>query len=309
MVNEGELANGFGGRRWDPGRIAPLGAAGAALAGPLVGGAYGVIRVGYENYYRGLGLTPEVVGLGQAAIVSRVGVAVGLLAVLLAAFAAFGVTIFRLARPLVDRSSQPGPWYVQGAWLGAPFLLLVAAVTASGVLMQRLLEPADLKFWIAGSLGAGMIGLQVCWLANVAGSLAGAPARVIRFVYLKGLPRVGWLVMFALIAGYVGIAVAHFWDRSTAAGRDVFRTGELSYEPLHVTVSPARVIPKTGDPLKVCSDFRSAVLVGRHGGTSFVLLRPTRDGDRATEVVPLLDGEYAVAVVSGRPQGCNPKAP
>jgi hypothetical protein len=177
MVNEGELANGFGGRRWDPGRIAPLGAAGAALAGPLVGGPYGVIRVGYENYYRGLGLTPEVVGLGQAAIVSRVGVAVGLLAVLLAAFAAFGVTIFRLARPLVDRSSQPGPWYVQGAWLGAPFLLLVAAVTASGVLMQRLLEPADLKFWIAGSLGAGMIGLQVCWLANVAGSLAGAPER------------------------------------------------------------------------------------------------------------------------------------
>jgi hypothetical protein len=34
-----------------------------------------------------------------------------------------------------------------------------------------------------------------------------------------------------------------------------------------------------------------------------------RDGDRATEVVALLDTEYAVAVVSGNPQGCNPKGP
>lgn len=129
--NAAVTANGETLSPGDPTRLAPVIAAIAAVATPLAGALYGVVRVGYENYYRELGLSPEMVGLGEAAIVSRVAVFVGLFILLLAAFGAFGVTIFRLASPLIERSAQSGTWVRQAGWFLSPFLVLIIAVVVS----------------------------------------------------------------------------------------------------------------------------------------------------------------------------------
>jgi hypothetical protein len=94
---EGAVANGFGVRRraWTGSLSSVVAAAG--LGPSLVGVLYGVVRVGYEEYYGGLGLSPDVVGLDQAAIVARVGVVLGLAMLLVGTLIAFGVTIYRLA--------------------------------------------------------------------------------------------------------------------------------------------------------------------------------------------------------------------
>jgi hypothetical protein len=79
---------------------------------------------------------------------------------------------------------------------------------------------------------------------------------------------------------------------------------------LSVTASPARVIPKGGDPLKVCDGSRTAALVGRNNGVSYVLLVPGTKSDPPPEVVPLGDDDDAVATGTAERRSCvAPVAP
>src|SRR4051794_3736223 len=92
----GPTTGGGGARCGDVTRFLATATAAAGLCAPLVGVFYGIVRVGYEEYYSALGLTPEVAGLGQAAIVSGVGVLVGLLAALIATWVMFAIVVYRL---------------------------------------------------------------------------------------------------------------------------------------------------------------------------------------------------------------------
>ena len=302
-------ANGFRPKRREPAHAASLAAAAAGLGTPLVGATYGVVRVGYEEYFRALGLSPEVVGLGQAAIVSRVAVIVGLALLLVATYGAVGVTIYRLAGPLTARSAGAGRWYLQLVWLLAPFGVLIAALASSIVVLVWLGMGADARVWAVGALSVGVIALQLSWLAGLEPELGGWVARVVRFIYVNGLPKVGWLLVAVLGGVYVAVSVQNFWRDSASAGRTVRRTGQLSLDNLNVTVAAARVIPKGADPLGICDGARRAVLVGRNGGTSFVLLLPPQDTAGSSEVVPMHDSQYAVAATSGDPQSCDRRAP
>lgn len=288
--------------------VLPAITAAAALVAPLVGALYGVVRVGYEEYYRQLGLSPEVIGLGQAAILSRVGVIVGLLFLLGGAFAAFGAAIFRLVGPLNERASKPGPWLTQLAWLLSPFGVLLVAIAGPALLFRGLVNETSLRLWVAGSVGAGMLGLQVSWLVNALGSLTGLPATLLRIAY-EAVVKVRWLLLVTVVAGFSAILVANYWNGAARAGESVRRTGRLPITYLHVTVASAQVIPRSGDPVGVCTGGREPVLVGRNGGVSFVLLLPPSRASGPSEVVPLLDSDYTVAATTGDPRPCNPKSP
>lgn len=78
---------------------------------------------------------------------------------------------------------------------------------------------------------------------------------------------------------------------------------------LHLApVSPARVMPLGDDPLGICDGSRVAILVGRDGGRSYVLLRASAGGDPATappgEVLPLPEADYSVVTGVERPLPC-----
>ncbi len=60
---------------------------------------YGIVWVGYKELYDGLDLTPAAVGIGQATIISRAAVLIGILAVGVASCAGFGLVAYRLALP------------------------------------------------------------------------------------------------------------------------------------------------------------------------------------------------------------------
>lgn len=304
---ESAAVNGFGGAQAGAGAWLSTAAAAAGLGAPVVGALYGVVRVGYEEYYRGLGLSPEMVGLGQAAIVSRVGVIIGLAALLIATFLAFGVTIYRLARPLTSRSTKDATWYVQLGWLAAPFAVLTAII-ATGLVLRWLGAGAGGRFWTVGALSSGVVALQLSWFAGLQPEMGAWGVRAIRFVYVNSLPKVGWLLIAAVGGGYMAVSVEEFWKGSARAGRQVKQTGQLPVDYLNVTVSPARIIPKDRDRLGVCDGSREAVLVGRSDDVSFVLLLPGRSGEQS-EVVPLNDTDYAVATATGEPRSCSPRVP
>lgn len=311
---EGFKPNGFGGsdRSQRLGLHDLVSAAGAAagLAIPVLGIVYGVIRVGYEEYYRGLGLTPETVGLGQAAIVSRVAVIVGTLAAVVATWTSFGVIVYRLVAPFragqADADRSAGDWFrLALAYVAALGVVAVPVVIAKWVAGGR-----GLAFWASGAVPAGVISLQLSWaLADTELRVRDRLRRATRSAYIGAVPRLGLLLSLTLMGGSLTALIFNFWNDTAGAGRVVRSTGRLPISHLNVTVSPARVISKGTDPVGVCNGSRKAVLVGRHDGQSFVLLIPSDASDPTSEVVPLSDVDYAVAATTGDPQPCHPKVP
>ena len=197
-------------------------------------------------------------------------------------------------------------WYVQLGRLLAPFAVMLATAVASAVVLQWLGTGVDGRVWVLGAVSVGVLALQLSWFSSLHPDLGTWSTRVIRFVYVKGLPRVGWLLVAAVACGYLAVSAQDFWKGSWRAGQTVKETGQLTVDYLNVTVTPARIIPKSGDRLDVCDGSRKAVLVGRNEGVSYVLLMPTRDG-KQSEVVPLHQDDYAVATATGEPQSCNPR--
>ena len=308
VKGESAVANGFAARRSDFSGLLSTGAAVAGLGAPLIGATYGVVRVGYEDYYDGLGLSPEDVRLGQAAIVSRVAVLVGFAFLLVATLAAFAVVIHRLTGPLTSRVTAGAVWYVQLGWMLAPFLVLVITASASGLVLAWLGGGTTALLWAVSAVSVGIIVVLLNGFASQQRDVGDWGVRVIRSVYDKGLPKVGWLLIAAMAGGYLTALVDNFWKSSWRAGQKVKETGQLSADYLNVTVTPARIIPKDGDHLGVCDGSRRAVLVGRNDDTSFVLMLPSRDGDES-EVFPLKDMEYAVTTATAEPQTCGTKVP
>jgi len=289
---------GYVRRRFDANPFVSVAGAAAGLAVPISGVAYGVIRVGYDEYYRGLGLTPEIVGLSQAAIVSGVAVVVGFLAALVATWVSFGVLVYRLIAPLRSGQADADRSWWDWCQLGSTYL---AALGVAAV-------PALLAKWATGAVFAGLIAVQLSWvLADTELRLGDRLQRATRSAYAGTLPRVGLLLTLTVVGGALIGLTLNFWHDTARAGQVVRETGRLPEELyLNVTTSPARVIAKGDDPLKVCDGSRKAVLVGRHDGVSYVLLLPGKDTDPPSEVVPLSDSDYAVATATAAAQPCQP---
>lgn len=312
--NDGARVNGFPyvptGRQLGLHQVLPLSGAAAGLGVPVLGVVYGIVRVGYEEYYRGLGLTPEIVGLGQAAIVSRVAVVMGTLAALIGTWIMFGVVLYRLVAPVrsgradADRSRRD--WFrLVFAYGAALVVLFVPFLIATWVAGGR-----GLSLWASGAVPAGVLALQLSWtLADTDLRLGDRVRRATRSAYEGAAPRIGVLVVLTIVGACIVALVLNFWNDTEAAGRAVRRTGRLPTSHLNVTVSPARVVPKGIDLAGVCNGSRNAVLVGRNDDTSFVLLLPSKDTDPPSEVVPLADSEYAVVTATVEPQPCNPQVP
>ena len=313
-IGESSIANGFGGSpatRPDVHRMVSSAGSVAGLSVPFVGVVYGVIRVGYDQYYASLGLTPEVVGLSQAAIVSSVAVLFGTLATLVATWIMFGRVVYRLIVPFTSRLPDgQRSWWDWGRMVAA--YAAGFCVAASPALISALVAGgAGFRLWASGAVIAGALALEVSWMLGES-ELAIGPTmrRVMRSLYAGPAPRVGLLATVTIAGALIVGLVLNFWDDATKAGRTVRATGRHDMGSLNVTVSPARVIPKADDPLGVCDGTRTAVLVGRHDDVSYVLmLTPGDDAGSRSEVVPLDAGDYAVATAKSEPVACNRKAP
>jgi hypothetical protein len=287
--------------------VAGAGAVGA-LAVPMSGILYGIIRVGYEEYYRGLGLTPDDVGLSQAAIVSGVAVVMGTLLALVATWVAFGVVIYRLMAPMRAADAQAERTWSD--WFRLLLAVLIGFSVAFAPLAAAVALGAGRSFfmWATGALYAGVIGVELCWLFAV--EIRDVMRRAWRFLYPRSQPKVALLLGATIVGGVVVVSVLGFWDASAAGGRAVHDTGRRPAGLfLQVLTSPARVIPKGDDPLKVCGGDRRAVLVGRHDGVSYVLLLPEKGPGPPSEVVPLSDADYAVATATIAQPTCGPAPP
>lgn len=136
----------------------------AGLTVPLLGIAYGVVRVGYEQFYRPLGLSPELVGLSQAAIVGGVAVVVGSLAWILATWVMFGVVIYRLIAPL--RSGRRDQDRSRRDWvkLVVAYLVGLALASAPAAVATLVAGGRGLALWASGAVIAGVIALELSWM-------------------------------------------------------------------------------------------------------------------------------------------------
>ena len=314
LDGDSAIVNGFGADTADRTGdlhhlIGPLGAA-AACAAPLLGIIYGVVRVGYEEYYGALGLTPEVVGLGQAAIVSRVAVIVGSLAALVATWVMFGVFVYRLIVPLrsigLDRQRRWRDWLR----LGLAYVVGFCVVLLPAVIAGRVLGGRGLRLWASGAVSAGVIALMASWmLGDPELDLRHGLRRAARSAYAGPAPRLRLLLVSTAAGAGLFALTLNFWSDTAEAGRIVRATGRIPIGHLNVLVVPARVVPKAGDPLKVCDGLRNAVLVGRKEGVSYVLLfLPGDPAGTKSEVFALDHGDYAVVASAHGGQRCSPGA-
>lgn len=133
----------------------------ASLGGPIIAAvSYGVTRVGYEEYFSPLGLTPDVVGLGQAAIVSRAAMAVSVLAFAVMTWFGLGVISYRLAAPIVLRQENEAT--TSFAWvklMGLAVGLFVAGAVVPTVMLGWLLGGGPgAVLWVGGALNVGAAG-------------------------------------------------------------------------------------------------------------------------------------------------------
>lgn len=290
--------------------VSSAGAA-AALVLPVLGVAYGIIRVGYEQYYAALGLSPEVVGLGQAAIVSGVAVLVGTLAALLATWIMFGVVVYRLLVPLRTHREDSQRSLRDWLRLSLAYIAGFCVALSPGLFAALVGGGYGFTLWASGAVIFGLLALEASWmLGDSELRLAELLKRAARSAYDGSLPQVRLLASLAVAGGVTLALVFNFLNDATHAGRVVRATGRLEMGYLAVTVSPARIVPKGDDPLRVCDGLRKAVLVGRNGSVSYVLMfLPGDAAGSRSEVVPLQDGDYAVATATNEPQSCNPKLP
>jgi hypothetical protein len=277
----------------------------SALGAPLLAAFYGVVRVAYEDYYAHLGLTPEAVGLGQAAIVSRVAVYGVLPALTVAIWLGFAAVTYRVTLRLHGLWANAEGWRDSASGVGLTISALLALVGVT-VLSLRLFARGPGSRLVASVLPV-VLGNAFLIAGIVAMTVSSEETRLrVRRFWRSHFAAAAPLYATCLAAAlFVALAI-NFWSGADDAGRDVRATGELSrkrFGYLNVLASPARVVPKGADPLNVC-DERTAVLVGRHAGTSFVLLLPPAGSTMPSEVLPLGEDDYAVATTSGPPRSC-----
>jgi len=287
---------------------------------------YGLVWVAYEEFYGSLGLTPAQVGLGQATIVSRVAVFFGVLAFGFVACAGFGVVAYRLTAPVRTRHRQPSlpfdEWLrmtgrdelrswakVSGVHVGALFLSVVIPV---GVLRAVARGPS-LRIWEQGIVLAAALGFELSWLLNDPDvSVTQELNRAGRWLYRGSTPRVRGLLSLSLLGVALAAWATNFVTDAGYAGGTLLSTGNLpphKVDYLSVEASPAEIVPRGDDPLRVCASSRHAMLLGRNHGLSFVLLSPVGPSDLPSAVVPLDDRDYTVATVGKYAQPCAPKSP
>lgn len=272
----------------------------ASLGGPIIAAvSYGVTRVGYEEYFAPLGLTPDVVGLGQAAIVSRPAVAVGVVAFAVTTWFGVGAISYRLIAPIALRQENEAT--TSFAWvklLGLAVGLFLAGVLLPTIMLGLLLGggpgPA---LWVGGALNVGAVGFFFACI-----SPAWKP-----FNWLSTRRSLVALASFVVLGALLFMGTLDFWAAAGHAGRVVRSKGVLSpdVDYLAVTVAPVRVIPKDGDPLGVCDGSRRSVLVGRNDGAAFVLFLPDEESATPTEVLRLEATDYGVATGASEPQTCS----
>ncbi len=233
----------------------------------------------------------------------------GILLVLIATWVAFGAAMYRLIAPM--RSAKADSERSSSDWIR----LLLAVVVVFGLAAVPLAAAVaiggsqSLVMWGTGALNAGAIGVQLSWLlADV--ELRDRLRRAGRTLYPRSPPRVKQLLAATSMGGAVVVLVLGFWNAAAAGGRAIHDTGQRpEWLFLQVLATPARVIPKGDDPLKVCGGARRAVLVGRHDGVSYVLMLPEKGPGPPSEVVPLSDVDYAVATATIQQPTCGPSPP
>ncbi len=241
---------------------------------------------------------PDLVGLSQAAIVSRPAVALGVLAFAVATW--FGVVAisYQLIAPITMRQQKEAP--TSFAWvrlLGLAVGLFLAGVLLPTIMLGKLVGggPGS-ALWVGGALNAGAVGFFFAHISPVWAPLSRVRARR-PFAALVGLVVAGALIFMGAI---------DFWANTRQAGRMVRSRGELPTDMgyLAVTVAPARVVPKGGDPLGVCDGSRRSVLLGRKDRAAFVLFLADEESRTPTEVLQLEVSDYGVATGVAEPQTC-----
>ena len=300
-------------RQWQPNLDQALALAKAVVA---VGAAvlYGVVWVGYEEFYGGLDLSPEDIGIGQATIVSRAAVALGLVAAPFASCVGFGIVAFRLSRPILAR--RPGSEPRLSYWskvLGANLVaLFIAVVLPVGLLAMVANGPGGAAI-VPLVISIGGLALEVSLILNDPEvALGNRLSRVRQWLYPGRGPRVGVSLACSLI-GVVLVAWAwNFLSDAAYAGRALRSSGVLPTEKVHflnVGVAPARIRPKGADVAGVCEGETKAVLLRRRDDVAFVLVMGGDRPEARSEVVPLRESEYSVVAAVDAERACSPRAP
>lgn len=272
----------------------------ASLGGPIIAAvSYGVTRVGYEEYFAALGLTPDVVGLGQAAIVSRPAVAMGVVAFAATTWLGVGALSYRLIAPIALRQENEATTSLARVkLLGLAVGLFLAGVLLPTIMLGLLLGGGPgAALWVGGALNVGALGFFFGYI-----SPAWAP-----FGRLSARRPLVALVSFVVLGALLSMGTLDFWAAAGHAGRVVRSEGVLppDVDYLAVTVAPVRVIPKDGDPLRACDGSRQSVLVGRNDGAAFVLFLSDEDSATPTEVLRLEESHYGIATGATEPQTCS----
>lgn len=138
-----------------------------------------------------------------------------------------------------------------------------------------------------GASGTAQLLLLSAWLPLLLGWFPLAAIRSI--VDTAWLDRVvpAWRTMatYLTLVVVTGIALAWISDRHDDAVREAVRikSGLAParvgvFEPFPIKARPVRLVPRTGDPLQLCSKNLVARLLGEDGDTVHVLLRPPKAG-------------------------------
>lgn len=276
----------------------------SAVLAVLFIGVYGVVRTSSAEFYNALGLAPEDVGLTQVRLVVSAGFLFAfLLAMTLMAYST-GHLAWRLSQDFAGS---------QRSWRRA--LLLVAILSL--ILAQPVAFTSGLTrswLWLASS-SAVLGGLVAVSSILLDGSFGSWISSIERRLFPGGRSYLtGTAVLVVAFLVLAPIMLLSLVEGEGRAGRRLRFDGKLPTSLLTPTypVFPARVVPRGDDPLGICDGSRVAILVGRDGGRSYVLLRAPGSGGPAPalpgEVLPLSEGDYSVVTGVERPVPCTRRA-
>ena len=117
---------------------------------------------------------------------------------------------------------------------------------------------------------------------------SGEPSPGTDDVFPNGRPRIASTVGLTVACVAVIVVVVAVWKSAAKDGRELYESGKI---PGGVTtlfasnVSPAMVIPRGNDPLRVCDGSRVAIVLGRAHGVSQVFWLPVSRQSMSPEVV------------------------
>jgi hypothetical protein len=272
---------------------------------------YAVVRVAYEEFYRLLGLTPEQVGIGQAAMVARTGAISVVLGLAIASWITVAVVAYRVVSGLRGQAPVGAPGGGALARFARRYetelrLMIVLVIGVCLVLaLAYLFRHTYVPLWLSGGLSSVAIGCLVGETRAILRDSSKAEGKVqqIRNWVSAAAPIRLWALVL-LGAAVFGLAFS-IWGSGEEAGRELLRTGVVSqrrFGHLYLQAAPARIVPLGTDPLAVCDEERTATLLGRSDQVTFVLVRGAAGSH---EVMPLRQTDYAVVTGVPTPQSCR----